>query len=99
MSRRHSIPKVCLMITEPKTIITDEDIERVHGNANFGPVPKRDIVNEALLKYACGYHNGSTARQIIIEHGLVKPGRSTGRTALTKKGREYLYAVYSKGML
>lgn len=83
----------------PEEIITDTEILYIHANACFGGTLPRMVVNEALLKCACGYHNGSTARRIIIEHGLVKPGRTTGRTALTKKGREYLYAVYSKGAL
>jgi len=30
---------------DPRKIITDEEIERVHANANFGTMSKRDVVN------------------------------------------------------
>lgn len=80
---------------KPESIIPDAEIERVHGNANFGGTPKRQVVNEALLKAACGYSNGHTACQIIAEHGLVKAENRRGTTALTPKGRRYLWAAYS----
>ena len=81
---------------KPQDIITDEQIERVHANANFGSMPKRQVVDEALLKCACGYHNGYTAQQIVSEHGLIKTGRKTGTTSLTPLGRKYLYAAYKQ---
>jgi hypothetical protein len=80
-------------------IISEAQIFQVHGNANFGPRNYRDIVNEAVLKVACGYSNGSTANAIIIEHGLVtfKP-RCREAVSLTDKGRRYLWAVYGQGL-
>lgn len=74
-------------------IISDDEIVSVHANANFGDQDKREVVNEALLKAACGYHNGHTAQQIITEHGLVR-GVSSRRPPLTDKGKKYLYEVY-----
>ena len=57
------------MNKQPNDIIPDSEIERVHANANFGSMDKREVVNQALLKCACGYHNGYTAQTIITEHG------------------------------
>ncbi len=72
-------------------IISDEEIERVHANADFGNILKRDVVNYALLKAASGYHNGHTAKTIIIEHGLI-----THKLNLTKKGKKYLWEAFGR---
>ena len=79
----------------PQEIIPDSEIERVHANANFGDTGKRDVVDGAILKAACRYHNGYTAQVIITEHGLVKDATNS-RPKLTDKGRKYLFAVYKK---
>ena len=79
----------------PEQIISDDMIEQVHGYANFGPVSKRDVVAEGVLKYAFGYTSGHTQLMIILEHGLVRnprPGRY--ETTLTNKGMAYLRAVF-----
>ncbi len=52
-------------------IISDDEIEKVHGNANFGGVKRRDVVNFGVLKCASGYHQGRTSTQIILEHKLI----------------------------
>lgn len=74
-----------------QSIITDEEIERVHGNANFGPMSKRSVVNSAVLKCASGWHQGYTSTTIAEEHGLI-----TKSYKLTDKGKKYLWACYSK---
>ena len=71
-------------------IITDEEIERVHANADFGSMKKRDVVDQGILKCASGYHQGHTSTQIITEHGLISK-----EYELTAKGRSYLWAVFS----
>lgn len=80
--------------TDP--IISDEEVERVHANASFGPtMSKRRVVNDGVLKTAMGYSMGHTQLCILMEHGLVKtpkPGRC--ETALTKKGVRYLQSVF-----
>lgn len=87
-----------IMFPKPEELISDTDIVVVHANANFGSdMTKREVVNKALLKCACGYGNGFTARQIIAEHGLVKAENKRGTTALTPKGRKYLFSVYGDG--
>ncbi len=80
------------MYTKPEEIVSDEEVERVHANANFGSMPKRDVLNYGTLKTACGYYHGSTSTSICIEHGLI-----TEKThKLTKKGRQYLWAVFGE---
>ena len=34
------------MSEKPEDIISDDEIERVHANANFGCMKKRDVVNQ-----------------------------------------------------
>lgn len=82
----------------PEDIIPDSEIERVHANANFGSMPKRSVVDEALLKAACGYHSGATAKAIIEEHGLINSVKRSGLGSLTARGRSYLWAVFSRSI-
>ena len=77
-------------------IISDDQIEVVHGNANFGGMSKRAVVNEGVIKYAIGYTGGSTQVAILLEHGLIRKPRNHGyRSDLTEKGKEYARAVLS----
>ena len=77
-----------------KDIVSDEDVERVHGNANFGQTSKREVLNEGVMKAAFGFHCGSTMRNIIYEHGLIRTCREPGdRMRLTKKGEKYLRLI------
>lgn len=84
------------MSATPTEIVSDADIERIHGNANFGiGISKRAVVNAGVLTYAFGYTTGYTLLCILLEHGLVKkPKPGSYRTTLTVKGGEYLRAVY-----
>jgi hypothetical protein len=96
MQRLRPGPEVSARAME---IISDEEIERVHANANFGPsITKREVVDRVLLQVACGFSTGHTAWTILVEHGLV-PGKAKGRPTLTAKGRRYLWAVYGKETL
>jgi len=82
-------------MTPAEEIIPDTEIERVHGNANFGPTfTKRGVVNLAVLKCASGWYQGHTSASIAIEHGLITDHNDY---KLTAKGRSYLWAVFSKG--
>lgn len=73
-------------------IISDQEIERVHANANFGDMEKRDVVNLGVLKCASGYHQGFTSRRIVTEHGLI-----TSDYELTPKGKMYLWGAFGDG--
>ena len=70
-------------------IITDSEIERVHGNANFGEMSKRAVIALGLLKCVCGFQQGSTSLAIITEHNLIAESYE-----LTPKGRHYLWAAF-----
>lgn len=73
-------------------IVSDDEVEQVHGSANFGMQSKRDVLRLGVLKCASGYHQGHTSRQICIEHGLISKTYE-----LTPKGRQYLWAAFSGG--
>lgn len=81
------------MSDKPEDIISDEEIERVHANANFGSMSKRDVVNQGVLKCASGYYQGSTSTQIITDHGLVD-----SKYRLTKKGKRYLWVAFASAI-
>ena len=97
-SKLHSFSEFCkrMSIKYNETIrldeemIPDEEIENVHGNANFGSISKRAVVNQGVLKCASGYHQGYTSTQIIKDHGLI-----TDKYELTAKGRAYLWLAFS----
>lgn len=73
-------------------IVTDKQLDHAWGNANFGKVSKRDMIRFTLLKSACGYGSGSTARAIVKELGLF-----TESDKLSKRGQQYLYEAFSNG--
>ena len=75
-------------------IVTDTEIERVHGNANFGhELTKRQVVNQGILTYAFGYSSGHTQMTILREHKLITKPRGY-RAKLTNKGIEYLHSLF-----
>lgn len=85
----------------PEEIITDAEIERVHGHANFGSMSKRRVVDEGVWKYAIGFTGGHTQCEILRDHGLItgaKSGRHRAKASLTEKGKTYARALYSKGV-
>lgn len=73
-------------------IISEDRLNEVWGNANFGNVSKRDVINNSVLKCASGYYTGHTAKCILEELGLV-----TKKWTLTKMGKEYLFVAFSGG--
>lgn len=76
-------------------IISDEEIARVHANANFGSMTPREVVNDGVRQYAVGYQGGSTQVAILLEHGLISKPKNCGYKAnLTEKGKRYARAIY-----
>ena len=70
-------------------IVKDHEIETAWWRADFGPYwnnRKRELVVQAVLKRACGYHQGHTSRRIATELGLIGNGGK-----LTKKGKQFLW--------
>lgn len=75
-------------------IISDAAIIRVHGNANFGSMDPREVVNDGVRKSAIGYHCGHTQVCILREHGLITKSRGMSFDVnLTKKGKRYARAL------
>lgn len=53
-------------------LITDEEIDKVWGHANFGAgAIKRNIINKALLQVHFGFAIGNTIAHILLELGLI----------------------------
>lgn len=76
-----------------KEIVSDEVVDKVWENANFGSQSKRDVIKYTLLKCAGGYRSGHTESSIMRELGLIK----ISKWELTKKGQKYLFAAFSDG--
>jgi len=77
-----------------ENIVSDEEIEKVWGNADFGnELTKRQIIANGVLKYASGYHSGNTLQSILKELGLL-----TIQLYLTKKGKAYLWSYFSNNI-
>jgi molybdopterin converting factor small subunit len=72
--------------------IPEEVINKAFGNANFGSIPKKEVIIDTLEKIAQGYHSGHTAMCIVKEIGLIHSSRE--RTVLSEKGINYLKFVY-----
>lgn len=76
-------------------IISNEEIERVHANANFGDMLKRDVVDDGVLQYVFGFSTGYTQMAILREHGLLRKSRpNSHRADLSAKGKDYLRAMF-----
>jgi len=75
-------------------IISDAEIIRVHGRANFGNMDPREVVNDGVRKTAIGYHCGHTQVCILRAHGLITKSRDMSFDVnLTKKGKRYARAL------
>ena len=81
------------MSEKPRDIISDAAVKRVHANANFGAMTKRQVLADGVVKAAFGYSGGHTQLCILEEHGLVRKHRPRSYyPSLTKKGQRYLRA-------
>lgn len=73
-------------------ILTDEEIAKAWGYADFGGDDKRKVLYDALKKYALGYEAGHTIEQIAEELFLIGvSGKGKSRSIeLTEKGVEFM---------
>lgn len=79
-------------------IVSDDEIAKVHGHANFGEMTPREVVNDGVRKTAVGYHCGHTQFTILREHGLItRPPVGSYDANLTKKGKAYARVLYHAG--
>jgi len=71
-------------------LLSENDINKAWGNASFGgDISKRDVIQNALMKFATGYGTGYTIEQICRELKLI-----TKQCNLTTLGKRYLYDSY-----
>lgn len=85
----------------PEEIITDAEIERVHGHANFGNMSKRELWMKGCGNTPSDSPGGHTQCEILRDHGLItgaKNGRHRAKASLTEKGKSYARALYNKGI-
>jgi len=75
-----------------RALISDESVDMVHGNSDFGLTSKRDVIRFSLLKIATGYAIGSGSTRILEKHLLINQHKQ-----LTHKGRQYLWAAFIEG--
>lgn len=71
--------------------ISDDDINRAWGNANFGGRDKRQVILETLLQIAGDFSTGHTAMCICQDLGLLGTKSSGRLPSLTKKGKRVMY--------
>jgi len=78
-------------LQDEKEIVSDEDLDKAYGNANFGSTEKRDVIRYGVLKCVSGYYQGHTSTCIVTNLGLVDK-----EYKITPKGRTYLWAAFGK---
>lgn len=76
--------------------LDNEYFKPYFANSYFGSTNYAELIQEGLMKVVCGYHNGMTMSNILINNGLVKVN-AKGLRSLTDKGRIYLYRLYKQG--
>ncbi len=77
-----------------RDIISDAEVIKVHGHANFGSFTPRQVVDFGVLQIAFGYSVGATMAAIMREHKLAhKHTRHGYRLYLSERGAKYLRAL------
>ena len=69
-------------------IVSDGQLESAFAGTNFGVHNPREILVDTLWKNVLGFSTGHTALRIAQDLKLIGRGRDT---AITKRGRRYLY--------
>ena len=74
---------------KPNELITDNAIEIVFRNTNFGNITPREVVEKNLIQVKQGWAIGHTAKCCLVELGLIY--ESTNRNLIaTSVGDRYL---------
>jgi len=79
------------MLSDELEIVSDADLDKAWGNANFGGTERRDVIRYGVLKCVSGYYQGHTSTCIVTNLGLVDKEYN-----ITPKGRAYLWAAFGK---
>lgn len=69
-------------------IVSDEEVESVHGDIADGSERKRDYLSMAVLKVSSGNKLSANEIAVLDAHGLMDA------RGLTQKGRSYLWAAF-----
>lgn len=77
--------------------LTMDDINSAWGNANFAISDRVRVLKHALLKCACGYRQGRTAENILMDLNLAKCCKNRPHIRLTERGRKNLYELFVEG--
>ncbi len=83
--------KETLQPLKRSTIVSDDELTRAWGYANFGSRSKREVIIDTLTKVAQGWGTGHTAMCIVKELGLVVSRNN--QVGLSDKGLQYLLAA------
>jgi len=73
-------------------LVSDADLDDAWGGANFGGMPKREVIRLGTLKCLAGWHQGHTSKTICTELGLIND-----KYKVTAKGRAYIWLACAKG--
>jgi hypothetical protein len=73
-------------------IVSDEELDKAWGNANFGNPDKRTLLKYGLLKCMANYHQGRTMTEILKD---LKLANEEGE--VTPKGNRYLWYAFGNG--
>lgn len=66
------------------------------NGTNFGTTEYSKLIEEGLMKVACGYWNGYTLQTILNLLGYTEQVGNAHHWVLTHKGQEILYKFYEK---
>lgn len=72
-------------------LISDAELDKAWGHANFGGMTKREVIRMGTLKCLAGWHQWYTSKTICTELGLIND-----KYKVTAKGRAYLWLAFSK---
>lgn len=70
-------------------LVSDEELEAVFRNTNFGHTDFRGLLAQGCIKTLAGWHQGHTLTCILKELGLVKENYK-----VTAKGRHYIWMSF-----
>ena len=83
-----------MLLSSKRELITNEELDNVFENTNFGDSKPSNIVKWSLLKIASGYAAGYTAKVILQSLSLLSRSKYP---KLTKRGQYCLWEFFKDG--
>ena len=93
LSKNTETQQSCITDVKCSDIVSDEQLEKAFGFANYGGSTKRDVIIDTLKKVAQSWHTGHTSTSIALELELIE--KRNGTFGLSDKGLEYLL-IYAR---